>query len=97
MEIRIDTCKDSKEEIRKAIRFLQGLVESETGGQDLPSSGENMMGGIFDLPATEDSPENLPPSKGEDTEMAEPQPIRLGEEAKKRPKESMKYDGFEVY
>ncbi len=56
MEIRIDTAKDSKEDIRRAIRFLQEIVEGERG-QELPA-GENVMGNIFDLPAagTETAP-----------------------------------------
>jgi hypothetical protein len=50
MEIRIDTARDSKEDIRRVIRFLQEIVEGEHTGE-LPA-GDNIMGNIFDMPAT---------------------------------------------
>ena len=57
MEIRIDTTKDSKEDIRKAIRFLESIAEeaSSQQPQSFPS-GENVFGGIFD---TGDSTPNV--------------------------------------
>jgi len=58
MEIRIDTTKDSKEDIRKAIRLLQSLADESadatgmgSGGQSFPS-GENVLGGFFDAADT---------------------------------------------
>jgi hypothetical protein len=49
MEIRIDTTRDSKEDIRKAIRLLESFAES-TSDQPPPSfpSGDNVFGGMFD-------------------------------------------------
>ena len=87
MEIRIDTSKDSREEIRKAIRFLQEMVEGSTGaaGQELPAVGENVMGGIFDLPAAN--------STSSITET----PLEVQETPAQKPKEKIKYSGFEVY
>ena len=81
MEIRIDTTRDSKEEIRKAIRFLQELVEGagSTQTQELPT-GENVMGSIFDLPTA--NPE------------AGPQPE---EAPKQKPREKARFGGMEVY
>lgn len=48
MEIKIDTKKDSPEDIRRTIEFLQKLVESSTGGE-FNTSGDvsNGMTGLF--------------------------------------------------
>jgi len=53
MEIRIDTAKDSKEDIRKAIRLLQSLADesSEAQSQGFPT-GENVLGGFFEAADT---------------------------------------------
>jgi hypothetical protein len=63
MELRIDTAKDSKEDIRKAIRLLQSLVddriEDTAPQQDFPT-GENVLGGFFDAPDTAIGQESKP-------------------------------------
>lgn len=52
MEIKIDTTKDSREDIRKAIRLLQSLIdEYPESGSSSPAQfpqGENVLGGFFD-------------------------------------------------
>ncbi len=52
MKITIDTKDDSKEEISKAIRLLQSIIEaSEIAGQgELPVTGENVMSLFDSLP-----------------------------------------------
>jgi len=61
MEIRIDTTKDSKEDIKKAIRLLESLAEgtSDQPPQSFPS-GDNIFGGMFDsgntIPNTQEKP-----------------------------------------
>ena len=59
MEIRIDTTKDSKEDIRKAIRLLESLVDDDRAGavqqQNFPT-GENVLGSFFDTPDTAAGP-----------------------------------------
>jgi len=46
MKISIDTATDSKEEIRKAIKLLQSIVEHETHQRDIFSSpGAEVYGG----------------------------------------------------
>lgn len=62
MEIRIDTAKDSKEDIIKAIRLLQSLAEdnplsSSSQSQDF-QSGENVLGGFFDAPDATPQPQD---------------------------------------
>ena len=44
MEIKIDTQKDSKEEIKKTIKFLQSIVEEESEN----NSDNKDMFGMFD-------------------------------------------------
>jgi hypothetical protein len=86
MEIRIDTSKDSREEICKAIKFLQEIVGgAAASSQELPNEGENVMGGIFDLPAATsvDTPTETKPA--------------VQETLAQKPKERIKYSGFEVY
>jgi hypothetical protein len=71
MKITIDTNQDSKEDIKKAIRMLQALVEGTSSyhtptydsAPDLPE-GENVFGGMFDGHI---SPENSD-SEEEDSE-----------------------------
>ena len=90
MEIRIDTSKDSREEIRKAIRFLQEIVEgnSAAASQELPGGGENVMGSIFDLPAAASTATTSPTTE---TNPASQETLA------QKPKERIKYSGFEVY
>ena len=51
MKITIDTKDDSKEEISKAIRLLQSIIEASeiTGQGELPVTGENVMS-LLDSP-----------------------------------------------
>ena len=85
MEIRIDTTKDSKEDIRKAIRLLQSLaddrIEEATPPQNFPT-GENVLGGFFDAPDT---------GAGQDTSLSEPV------SAKPVPKEKISLGNLDVY
>ena len=58
MIITIDTKKDNKNDIKKAIKLLQSLVESDTNSgfhEDFPS-GENVLG-LFDNAPSSDEPE----------------------------------------
>lgn len=48
MKITIDTKEDSKEEIERAIRFLQSLVD-QAPASEYPT-GENIFGGVLDTP-----------------------------------------------
>ena len=43
MRITIDTAKDSPEEIRKAIAFLQDFAGGSTVSEETPVSGDTMM------------------------------------------------------
>ena len=54
MEIKIDTQKDSKEEIKKTIKFLQSIIESES---ENTSNNEDMFG-MFDSESNNDEPED---------------------------------------
>jgi hypothetical protein len=55
MEVRIDTTKDSKEDIRKVIRFLQGFVDESTSNDYKPA--EAVFGSFMDRQESE--PETL--------------------------------------
>ena len=85
MELRIDTAKDSKEDIRKAIRLLQSLADDTMGEaapqQDFPA-GENVLGGFFDAPDT---------VAGQEAKPAEPAA------AKPVPKERISLGKLDVY
>jgi len=69
MEIKIDTKKDSPEDIRKTIEFLQKLVESSTEskefktGSDVSSGMASMFG---DTPVLGTTPNNDDESKDEE-------------------------------
>ncbi len=56
MEIKIDTQKDSKEEIKKTIEFLQKLVGSETSTDE--TSTESGMFDLFDNNSEDDDSED---------------------------------------
>ena len=43
MEIKIDTKKDSDEDIRKTIRFLQTLIGESNSNSDFPSNSSNIF------------------------------------------------------
>jgi hypothetical protein len=58
MEIRIDTTKDSKEDIRRAVKFLQEIIEG--GSREELPTGENVMGSMFDMPLAQTMPEETP-------------------------------------
>jgi hypothetical protein len=63
MEIRIDTTKDSKDDIRMAIKLLESLIDDRTEEaapqQNFPT-GENVLGGFFDAQDTAAGPANIP-------------------------------------
>jgi hypothetical protein len=89
MEIRIDTSKDSKEDIRKAIRLLESLVEDSSGQQPQQSfpSGENVFGGMFDAgDSTSSVPSAQEPQKP--SEIVENKPVK---------KEKISISGLDVY
>ena len=74
MEIRIDTTKDSKEDIRKAIKLLRSLISEEGYEEEtLQQQSYDAAPGTFNLFDDDDEPQN----KEEDTG---------GEEEKKPPK-----------
>jgi hypothetical protein len=85
MELRIDTARDSKEDIRKAIRLLQSLVDDTmreaAPQQDFPA-GENVLGGFFDASDT---------AAGVEAKPNEPAP------AKPIPKERISLGKLDVY
>jgi hypothetical protein len=87
MEIRIDTTKDSKEEIRKAIRFLESIAERvpEQQPQSFPS-GDNVFGGMFDSGNTSSasSAQELP----KPAENVDEKPVK---------KEKISISGLDVY
>ncbi|HHE36383.1 MAG TPA: hypothetical protein ENL16_01045 [Candidatus Woesearchaeota archaeon] len=61
MEIRIDTKKDSPEDIRKTIEFLQRLIENSTTRDDFNTSNavSTGMSSLFgDTPVLRSSPGN---------------------------------------
>jgi len=61
MEIRIDTKKDSPEDIRKTIEFLQRLIENSTTRDDFNTSNavSTGMSSLFgDTPVLGSSPGN---------------------------------------
>ena len=61
MKISIDTSADSKEDIRKAIKLLQSIVEHETASRDIFSSpGADLF--TDSQPATPVAPESNPVS-----------------------------------
>lgn len=68
VEIHIDTKKDSEEEIRKTIRFLQGLI-GETSGSSYSSSSPSddvppASGGAFNMfGSDDDAPSDYSPEK----------------------------------
>ena len=66
MKITIDTRSDSKNEIRKAIKFLETFLDSQ---QDFPS-GENVMGGLFENPPNV-NPDSEPEESKDDKYKAE--------------------------
>ncbi len=65
MEIKIDTTKDSKEDIQKTIRFLQKLVDEDLDVEEVDESGG--MFGIFD--DSESSEEEKEESSGNPMNM----------------------------
>ena len=97
MEIRIDTSKDSKEDIRKAIRLLQSLADEGGGSgpieQSFPS-GENVLGGFFDTP---DSPANSQPTSGTTPVVDMPETTAEKKETKSRKFSIGSAGGFDVY
>ena len=58
MKITIDTKEDSKEEIKKAIKLLQSLVD-QTHEAEYPS-GDNIFGGVLDTPVETPDKEQKP-------------------------------------
>lgn len=88
MEIRIDTSKDSKRDIQKAIKLLQSLIEegSETGSSFDSShfpSGENVLGGFFDSPtpssdSSESSQASIIPESLEDKKETKSKKFSIG-------------------
>ncbi|MBW2990485.1 hypothetical protein KY348_02140 [Candidatus Woesearchaeota archaeon] len=73
MEIKIDTKKDSAEDIRKAIELLQRIVETSRGGygSEISPTGEvsSGMAGLFgDEPVLGAPPGNDDESKDEEEE-----------------------------
>ncbi|MBW2971226.1 hypothetical protein KY320_03640 [Candidatus Woesearchaeota archaeon] len=63
MQITIDTKRDSKEEIKEAIRFLQQLV-AEQFSPEFPD-GDNVFGSMLDAPA-----DNTPEKNKEEEEFS---------------------------
>lgn len=99
MEIRIDTTKDSKEDIRKAIRLLESLADgsgatgSSSGMESFPS-GDNVLGGFFDAPSSSSTTQTSP-----ETSQA---PIVSESPGDKKETRSKKFSigssgGFDVY
>jgi hypothetical protein len=88
MEIRIDTSKDSKEDIRKAIKLLESLADVATDQQPQSfPSGDNVFGGMFDAgDSTSSAPSAQEPQKP--AEIAENKPVK---------KEKISISGLDVY
>ena len=61
LEIRIDTKKDSSEEIKKAIQFLQGFVEAQSEMPETAQGAFNMFGN--DEPVQQEKPKEEKPSE----------------------------------
>ena len=98
MEIRIDTSRDSKDDIRKAIRLLQslageGIEGSGSADQSFPS-GENVLGGFFDAP---DSPSASQQSPGATQVVDMPETTAEKKEIKSRKFSIGSSGGFDVY
>jgi hypothetical protein len=98
MEIRIDTSRDSKDDIRKAIRLLRSLAGDgiEGGGsadQGFPS-GENVLGGFFDTPDSASSSQQGPST----TQVVDmPETTTEKKETKSRKFSIGSSGGFDVY
>jgi hypothetical protein len=83
MEIRIDTSKDSKEDIRKAIAFLKTIAEDSATPECAPVQ-DNVLGGFFDAPSPEISQEKPAPEPIRDA----PRPL---------PREKVSVSGLDTY
>ena len=64
MEIKIDTSKDSKEDIKKTIAFLQKLVDDDSYTPSSTSSD----GSVFDMFGDDDKKEDDEPKEKPDDE-----------------------------
>ena len=82
MKITIDTKDDSKEEISKAIRLLQSIIEASEIAQqgELPVTGENVMS-LFDSPpeVAAETPKSQEKTITEDDEAEEDEEEFSGE------------------
>ena len=87
MKITIDTSQDSHEDIRKAIRLLQGIVGQQGVYTNAPSRN------IFDDPSPALGPSEQPSEEKSDNAFASifdsPAPASESEEAKEEEKEDI--------
>ena len=63
MELKIDTSKDSKDEIKNIISFLQHFInEPHDHSQIMPEANEDLFSMFADNPPTTPQPENEEPN-----------------------------------